>query len=342
MKLQHPLYELLQALAALARECVSQSLRTATAGERSQVLAHAGSDVIFAIDREVERGVVRLLEAQAEAVGGVVLVAEGIGENERSIYPKGRAAGDCRWRMLMDPIDGTRGIMMDKRSAWFIAAVAPNLNEDTWLRHVEISILAELPHSRAGFADVFCAVKGQGVEALRKALLTDQKDMRLAVEPYAGNSIRGGFAQLVRFFPGGRVETAILEEALWARLFPDAEAGEVLGYEDQYICTGGQWVELMTGRDRFCADLRPLLFDSKLFAGKRRGFSCHPYDMAGLLVAEEAGIVITDVDGAPLDAPFDTLTECNWIGYANEEIRRQVEPVLHDLLREQGWFSSST
>lgn len=338
MNPQHPLLNLLETLAAVARDTVSASLRQHSAADRSARVAVVGSDVIFAIDQEVEHQLVDCLEMQAAGLGGILLIAEGIGEHERMTFPRGRREADCAWRMLVDPIDGTRGIMMDKRSAWFIAGAAPNRGEATCLRDIECAILAELPNSRAGMADRFSAVKGQGVRGIRRHLLTSDPETNIVPAPFAGDSIYGGFAQLARFFPCGRAETAALEDALWQRLFPDAASGEVLGYEDQYISTGGQWVELLCGRDRFCADLRPLLFDSPGFAGKKRGLTCHPYDMAGLLVLEESGVILTDVRGEPLNAPFDTLTECNWIGYANPAIRRQVEPVLQSLLREQAWI----
>ena len=227
---------------------------------------------------------------------------------------------------------------MDKRSAWFIAAVAPNRGGNTRLRQSECAILAELPNSRAGFADVWTAVKGQGTRAVRKSLQTPNPDKVLNVGPYSGESIRGGFAQLVRFFPGGREITAQLEEALWETLFPNALEGEILGFEDQYISTGGQWVELITGRDRFSADLRGTLFQSEVFSEKRKGHTCHPYDMAGWLIAEESGILLTGPRGEPLDAPFDTRSDCDWIGYANASIRKEVEPVLQSLMKKENWI----
>ncbi|MEX2606212.1 MAG: hypothetical protein WD708_02610 [Kiritimatiellia bacterium] len=336
MSLSHPLLELLQALAAHARTAVAESLIGSTAGERSRSTGHAGSDVIYAIDQAVETGLVRLLEERAETLGGIVLVAEGIGENEISVYPAGRADGECAWRMLVDPIDGTRGIMMDKRSAWFLAGAAPNRGEATRLRDIDCSVMAELPNSRAGFSDLLSAVKGQGVEAVRHNLMLDTDPLPFRCEPYTGASVRGGFAQICRFFPGGRDELAKLEEGLWDSVFPEAKEGEILCFEDQYICTGGQWVELMTGRDRFCADLRGTLFDSPRYEGRRRGHVCHPYDMAGLLVAEEAGVILTDIHGNPLDAPFDTTTAVDWIGYANPAIRTEVEETLLTLIAEWG------
>jgi fructose-1,6-bisphosphatase/inositol monophosphatase family enzyme len=59
---------------------------------------------------------------------------------------------------------------------------------------------------------------------------------------------------------------------------------------------------------------------------------CHPYDCAGLLVAEEAGVVITDARGQPLDAPLDTTTGVSWVGYANAGLRRRIEPHVLEYL----------
>ena len=43
-------------------------------------------------------------------------------------------------------------------------------------------------------------------------------------------------------------------------------------------------------------------------------------------------MIVTDGRGLPLNAPLDTTTDVSWIGYANEAIRREVEPVLLRLL----------
>lgn len=337
--LSHPCLTLLCALGDLALDIVSRSLRVATVAERSRSTGHAGSDVIYAMDREVEEGMVRLLEREADALGGIVLVAEGIGEEEISVYPAGRARENCAWRVLADPIDGTRGIMMDKRSAWFLAGVAPNRGGSTRLRDVECAVMMELPTSRAAVADRFAAVRGKGVSGLRFSLVTETPPQSIAVSPYGGGSIRGGFAQFARFFPPGRDIMAALEEEVWRDLFPDAAAGEILGFEDQYISTGGQLAELALGRDRFTADLRGCLYASDLFAARRIGHVCHPYDLAAVLVAEEAGVVVTCPDGSRIDAPFDTRVAADWIGYANAEIRAEVEPELRRALKRRGWVA---
>ncbi|MEL7375057.1 MAG: inositol monophosphatase, partial [Pseudomonadota bacterium] len=92
---------------------------------------------------------------------------------------------------------------------------------------------------------------------------------------------------------------------------------------------GGQWYELIMGRDRFNADLRPAFYRMQ---NQGEGLCCHPYDCACLLVAEEAGAIITDETGRPLDGPLDTTTGLSWIGYANDKLRRQIEPIVQRFL----------
>jgi fructose-1,6-bisphosphatase/inositol monophosphatase family enzyme len=50
----------------------------------------------------------------------------------------------------------------------------------------------------------------------------------------------------------------------------------------------------------------------------------HPYDLAGWLVAAEAGVVVELLDGSPLRVPLDTSTPVAWAAYANEEIAAEL------------------
>jgi hypothetical protein len=70
--------------------------------------------------------------------------------------------------------------------------------------------------------------------------------------------------------------------------------------------------------------------------GIATGHCCHPYDVCTKLIAEEAGVVITDAVGGPLEVPLDTETNVAWVGYANRHLQAQIEPVLGELLREHG------
>jgi hypothetical protein len=139
-----------------------------------------------------------------------------------------------------------------------------------------------------------------------------------------------------RFFPGARdVLAAIDDEVATAVLGPPVE-GKAACFEDQYISTGGQLYELMVGHDRYIADLRPLLRGVLRDRGLPNPLCCHPYDLCTILIAEELGLAITDASGAPLDAPLDLESDMAWIGYANDALRRAIEPALLEALRRRG------
>ena len=63
---------------------------------------------------------------------------------------------------------------------------------------------------------------------------------------------------------------------------------------------------------------------------------CHPYDLATELIAREMGVVITDENGCQLAPKLDLESDVAWIGYANEGIRKQMEPELQAALKNRG------
>jgi len=104
----------------------------------------------------------------------------------------------------------------------------------------------------------------------------------ITLTPSRSHTIRHGFAQISRFFPGGvREELAAIDEEVVRGALGDVETGKsALVSEDQYLSSGGQLFELIAGHDRFIADLRPLMEPIL----KRRGLAfpvicCHSYDM---------------------------------------------------------------
>jgi hypothetical protein len=66
------------------------------------------------------------------------------------------------------------------------------------------------------------------------------------------------------------------------------------------------------------------------------GICCHPYDLATELIARELGVFITDEYGNPLNARLSCDPDVAWCGYANAEIRKQVEPLLKKALASRG------
>lgn len=262
------------------------------------------ADTVFAIDKVADDTLVDWFEANWP---GVELVSEGLEE----AVVIGR--GDPEWTVIVDSIDGTRGLMYDKRAAWSLAAAAPRGGT---LRDVVAAAMTELPTSKQGQADQLSATRGGGVVAERIDL-RDGRRAPLAVRPSAATDLEHGFAGVAKFFLPGKVALAQLETELFARL------GSRVVFDDEYLSSGGQLHELATGRDRFVADLRPL--------ADRNALACHPYDVCTAMILEEAGGVVTDPFGAPLDVSLDTITPVAWAGYANPQLAAHIGPVLADL-----------
>lgn len=300
-------------------------------------VSHAtAADTIYKIDTEVEP----ILEEFCREWGAVtplVLIAEGLegpdGEECVKVFPEGTREEDAKIRLIVDPIDGTRGIMYDKRPAWALAGVAPNKGPGTRLRDIEVAVMSELPTSKMGYADVLWAVKGEGAKAQRVDLKTGQ-GVPIPIGASRAESIQHGFASVTNFFPGTKVLASELMEAIVKECIGEADVTKATVFDDQYIATGGQFYELINGHDRFNADLRPAFYRIQ---SQPEGLCCHPYDCATLLIAEEAGVLITDQDGRPLDGPLDCTTGLSWIGYANGTLRKKIEPIVQAFLSDKGY-----
>jgi hypothetical protein len=330
----------LQALLALLRD-VQRSIRDVVVDAcQRQSLSELGAvaedgpgDTIYQIDKVSEALLLERLEPAADAIGGILLVAEGLPGGELSL-PRGRAAA-CAWRFIVDPIDGTRGIMYQKRSAWVLGAIAPNRGAQTRLGDILIAAQTEIPTQKQHLSDELWAIRGGGATLERVNRLTGER-AALPFRPSRADSLRHGYAMLTRFFPGARDELAAIDEEVMLALLGASPEGKALCFEDQYASTGGQLYELAVGHDRFNADLRPLMRGLLGRRGQPSGLCCHPYDICTALIAEEAGVKLTDPWGRPLDAPLDVEADVAWVGYANATLQRQVEPVLQAALGRRG------
>jgi fructose-1,6-bisphosphatase/inositol monophosphatase family enzyme len=300
-----------------------------------EVTRSSAADTIYAIDAEVEPIMEDFFETWGKETP-LILVAEGLegqgGVEEARVFPSGATEAQAKLRIIVDPIDGTRGIMYDKRSAWALAGVAPNKGPRTTLRDIEVAVMTELPTSKLGYADTLWGIRGQGMHAERVNLF-DKTTRPLQLRPSKADTINHGFATVSNFFPGTKVLAAALMEQLAQELIGPADVTRATVFEDQYISTGGQFYEMIAGHDRFNADLRPLFYRIQ---NQPEGLCCHPYDCATMLIAEEAGVVITDGLGQPLDGPLDTTTGLSWAAYANPTLREKIEPLLSCWLAEKG------
>jgi len=291
-------------------------------------------DTIYAIDRVSEATLLEQWTGEVDSPEPVVLIAEGLAGGTR-ILPESARETDARWRVIVDPIDGTRGLMYQKRSAWILTGVAPDRGPATDLRDIELAVQTEIPLVKQHLSDTLWAVRGEGAEAERFNRITGER-RPLVLRPSRARTIAHGFAQISRFFPGAREELAAIDEEIVRGALGPVERGKAHCFEDQYVSTAGQLYELMAGHDRFCADLRP--FTERLLEqrGLSPGICCHPYDICSELIARELGVEIANARGEPLSAPLDLETDVDWVGYANAEIRRGIEPLLQKALRDRG------
>ena len=301
--------------------------------DNASIARTSSADTIYGIDDVIEPAMVRYLEIWSQSLP-MVVIAEGLEPETGRAFPTGSDPSKAAVRIILDPIDGTRGLMFDKRSAWTLAGVAPNKGADTRLSDIEVAMMTELPTTKQWEGDVLWAVKGQGAKAVRENCIVRNKT---AFEPlkltrYAGDSITHAFATVFNPFPATRVLAGQLMDHIVDRLNADPTKSTI--FDDQYISTGGQHYELAVGHDRFNADLRPVFF--RMQGQPRHGLCCHPYDCAAALVATEAGVIITDERGGPLDAPLDTTSDLCWIGYANAKLRDKIEPLIQEFLRARG------
>jgi hypothetical protein len=140
-------------------------------------------------------------------------------------------------------------------------------------------------------------------------------------------TLRHGFASVSNFFQGGKELVARLEEAILQRALGGWNPNKAEVYSDQYICSGGQLAEVMFGRDRFVLDVRPLVHNK---LGVASSLACRPYDVVTWRIAHEAGCIVCDPFGAPLDAPLDTTTNVAFACYANAALAARLVPIVRE------------
>ena len=216
-----------------------------------------------------------------------VLVAEGL-PGGRRCYPAGGDEASADWWIIVDPIDGTRGLMYQKRSAWILTGVAPNRGPGTSLRDIVARGADRDPARQA--APVRPVVGGAGRGRAGAALQPADRRVRcpIRLRPSTATThrarVRDDRPLLSRRARRARRDRrGDRARGAWARHAP----GKAHCFEDQYASTGGQLYELMAGHDRFIADLRPLL--RPLLAGRGAAAGAHVSSLRHLHRAHRGG-----------------------------------------------------
>jgi fructose-1,6-bisphosphatase/inositol monophosphatase family enzyme len=326
----HPLLAAIQALHRRIRGDVIEACERVAASALSRVARDDEGDTIYAIDRVAEHVLIEEIgRTIATPDAPVRLVAEGLPSGQ--VVVPGGARGTPAWTIIVDPIDGTRGLMYQKRAAWILTGVAPGPGPGT-LADIELAVQTEIPLVKQHLSDELWARRGQGASATRFNRLTGES-APLQLQPSTATTIAHGFATISRFFPGNRAELAAIDDEVVEAVLGPPNPGKAQLFEDQYISTGGQLYELMAGHDRFVADLRPL-FERRRAAGP--ALCCHPYDLCTELIARELGVTVIDEHGRQLAAALDVTSDVTWIGFANRSVRAAIEPHLQRALRQRG------
>ena len=297
----------------------------------SSIAEETPSDTIYAIDKSVEDMVVSWFEENWPEDWPVDLVMEGLERICPLRLPR-RANGPAVMTCLIDPVDGTRGLMYDKRAAWCLSGVAPGAADTSRLENIVVAAMTELPTTRQWRSDQISAVRGCGIVAESTDVRDPaRKTTPAIIRPSRAKDFRHGFASFSKFFPEGRTLTSQLEESLWDSIVGIGKSPSPVIFDDQYISTGGQIYEIMCGHDRLVGDLRPYALRA---LGLEETLVCHPYDICTEMLAREAGCVVEHPLNGPVSGPMDTTYAVCWVAYANEELANIVRPVLRELVKE--------
>ena len=85
----------------------------------SSIAREEEGDTIYAVDRISEELLLDFFEREIAPASSLVLIAEGLAGGKITL-PRGTPEPDALYRIIFDPIDGTRGLMYQKRSAWIL------------------------------------------------------------------------------------------------------------------------------------------------------------------------------------------------------------------------------
>jgi myo-inositol-1(or 4)-monophosphatase len=294
-------------IARFIKEAVSQTIHDQR-GRVAQRTAHSG-DTSFQIDLLAEKALADFLEAENLPLA---LFTE-----DRGLVRYGR--GQPMGLLVVDPIDGTRPALAGLESACVSVSLA-DYSSQPRLGDVRIGCLVELRGKTT-----FVAERGKGV------IISHHPRIRT---PHLSSTDRLEHMfwcfELVGRPPSETMEILeplVMASGLKAGVFLLSSCTYcisriLLGQLDAYVDIGARMLTDLPGtRKKF------------LRAGKGRVVCLFPYDIAAaVLVAQEAGCVVTDASGRSLDdlpliwEPDDPLPSC--LVTSNERLHRRVLEVI--------------
>ena len=318
------LVDLSDRIRVAARKALLGAVEQGSLAPLARVAGEGAGDVTYGIDVPAEEVLTEwLLEhSRAEPLS---ILTEDAGWRHRG--PEGDLPGFDHGgpRISVDPIDGTRMLMSDLRPAWSVIGLAGPGRETPRLSDVVVGVLSEIPDSRAGRYRRLVAERGQGCRSEERELGDGRVVRARKLDTGKDDRVDHGLFPFFRYMPDQRPEIAAIEAAFFARLAEHEGADVRACWDDQYVSNGGQLALLALGTYRLIADLRA----SVAARHGRTTLTGKPYDISGaVLCAQEAGCVVTAVDGSPLDFPLDAETPVGFVGWANAATARRLAPHL--------------
>jgi hypothetical protein len=312
------------------RAGVRQALMQSTTADLAAVAAETQMDTLFRIDEIAEKSLFEYFDAHQSQTPPFLLVGE-FETGEAITFGK----GEPRYRVLFDPIDGTRWLMYAKNSGWILSGILPEKGEETRLAEVLFALQTEIPLLKHLYAETYWASPGRGAFHFHENLLTGEHTSA-QVHARASKELLHGFVSFVNFFPYGKTVMAALEEdflqiALAQKAFAAAPV-----FEDQHLSTAGQLHALWQGQLKLVVDVRPQL-NRMWRAQNQPTFLCaHPYDLSTWLIAHEAGVVLLSPEGEAFDGPADAVSEIGWIGFTHAALAQRHLGQLLETLQRHG------
>ncbi len=292
------------------------------------------ADAIYQIDKVSEKFVLQWFARNWPQDLPVELMMEGI-EDGSMTFPENLPTHKTDYLCIIDPIDGTRCIMDDKRSAWVLSAIAPRTSPSTppTLKDIRVAAMTELPPTKQRLADQISGIKGMGRSGLRSTRVNMDTGQQKAIklEPSRATDLKHGHGIVAKFFPEAKGLLTSFEEELIDRLYGLGNTPYPIVFDDQYPSTGGQFYEILAGRDRMTLDLRPLALNK---AGYSNCLAAHPYDVCTALLLEESGCPVSGMLGEPLDSPLDTTSCVGFLAFANHRLQQQISPLVAELVKK--------
>jgi hypothetical protein len=285
-------------LAEIGRAVRDAVLSSAPDASDADVVRVEGGDEVFGVDARADQVLLEALVRRCAGRWPGRLVMEGLAE-------PAVIGGGGPWTFLADPVDGTRPWLAGKRSAWVLLGAG---RDAAALEDLEVGAAVEVPTRRARLGLVAWAARGGDVHAVDEELYRPGIRHPAPLTPRRGADLHRSWVTVARFSPGQKSAIGAWEDELLAGL-------EV--YEDPYLSSGGQLMGLATGGDTAVLDPRPLF---------GAAFCAHPYDLAALVVARAAGVIVEALPPGPLAYPLDLTADVAWAGYANPEVAARLRP----------------